>query len=70
MAWLIVLTPLVIVCALAVYFDYRGKKRGTGGVNIYHDDQHLSKGTQINNAAERTRAAGRHGHHGGGGGPI
>jgi hypothetical protein len=70
MAWLIILIPLVLVILLALYFDYRGKKNGTGGIDIHHDDKYLSQGTQINNAAERARAAGRDHHNGGGGGGI
>jgi hypothetical protein len=70
MAWLIILIPLVLVSLIAVYFEYRGKRNGSGDINIHHDDKYLSQGTQINNAAERGRATGRNHHNGGGGGGI
>ncbi|WP_416729582.1 hypothetical protein [Fictibacillus sp. JL2B1089] len=70
MAWLIIVIPLVLVSILALYFDNRGKRNGAGNIDIHHDDKYLSQGTQINNAAERARAAGRNHHNGGGGGGI
>ncbi|WP_144697938.1 hypothetical protein [Fictibacillus phosphorivorans] len=70
MAWLIILIPLLLVSLIALYFDYRGKRIGSDDMNIHHDDKYLSQGTQIHNAAERGRAAGRNHHNGGGGGVI
>ncbi|GGB62381.1 hypothetical protein [Fictibacillus barbaricus] len=64
MPWLIILIPVVLLLIFAVYIDYRGKKKGRDGVNMYHNDQHLSNGTQINNAAEMGKAAGRDHHQG------
>jgi hypothetical protein len=58
MAGLIILIPFLLVSLIAPYFDLKGKRIGADDMNIHHDDKYLSQGTQINNAAERGRAAG------------
>ncbi|WNB91790.1 hypothetical protein [Bacillus sp. NEB1478] len=67
MLWLILFSPLILVILLAVFLNWRAKRRNMK-FNLDHTpEQYVSNQNQINNAAARVNAM-RNNHDGGGGG--